>query len=290
MAGYLDVEVDHVLLEREIGPRCIFFSQEAWIGIFQEVLENDVRRLGEELRHYFAVVDLTEDELLRSARVALALERYVTLESLDAVTINCHTSYFRHNEQVAIIACFAASRLTTAGVPVACTGDILTTVAMLIGKVLGAPVLYCECDLIDYDRGVMVMANTGEADFGLCERGSRIMMVRNTHFGPGKQCGGGCHFLRIKPGPATLLGFSPNALTRGGWNLIAATGRILGTIHDKLMAGNCEFEFDRKPVKDAFNLWVRAGATHHGALCAGDWRREICSAAEMLGIGGEVIA
>jgi L-arabinose isomerase len=86
-----------------------------------------------------------------------------------------------------------------------------------------------------------------------------------------------------------LIGFSPNAFARGGWSLIAAPGVIRGTIHDRLTVGNCEFEFERQPVVEAFNAWVKAGAAHHGALSTGDLREEIVLLAGMMEIEGALI-
>lgn len=137
----------------------------------------------------------------------------------------------------------------------------------------------------------MAIANTGECDYTLCHRGTEIHLLPNPHFGPGGSYGQGvCHFLRIAPGAATLIGFSPNAFARGGWSLIAAPGIIRGTIHDRLTVGNCDFEFERKPVEEAFKAWAEAGATHHGAMSTGDLREEISLLAEMMEIEGAVIA
>lgn len=290
MAGYLDVEVDPQRLQDEIGPKCIFYSPETWFDYVHSIQEN-VEPQVDAVRRGSKIMDLSDTELNRSVRVALALERLVADESLDACTINCHSEFFRHDERVGVVACLGASRLTTAGTAVACTGDILTTVGMLLGKWLGSAVLYCECDLIDYEAGVMAMANTGECDYQLREPGTEIEVYRNPHFGGGNGCiQGACHSLKVRPGRATLMGFSPNAFAKGGWSLIVAPGEVTEAFHEKLIAGNCEFRFDRKPVEAAFDAWVNAGATHHGALCTGDLSQEIDYLAKMIGIEGTIIS
>lgn len=288
--GYLDVEVDPIRLEKELGVRCIFYPREVWLEHVEAIASKDAISLATEFKRRFKLINIKKDELERSCRVALALQHWMDEEALDAATINCHTNYFRQEPRVGVVACLAASRSTTAGRPVACTGDILTTIAMLIGKALGAAVLYCECDLIDYQKNAMAMANTGECDYTLCHREEDIHVLSNPHFGPAGTCGqGACHFLRIAPGAATLIGFSPNAFARGGWSLIAAPGVIRGTIHDRLTVGNCEFEFERQPVVEAFNAWAKAGAAHHGALSTGDLREEIILLAGMMEIEGALI-
>lgn len=290
MAGYLDVETDPGRLQDDIGPKCIFYSLDKWIDHVRAIPE-DVEAQVEAVQREFKVMDVSDAELKRSVRVAMALERLVADEGWDACTINCHSNFFRLEESVGVVACLGASQLTTAGTAVACTGDILTTVAMLLGKWLGSAVLYCECDLIDYDEGVMAMANTGECDYHLREPGTEIEVYSNPHFGGGNGCiRGTCHSLKVRPGRATLLGFSPNAIAKGGWSLIAASGEITERFHRKLIAGNCEFRFDRKPVEAAFDAWANAGATHHGALCTGDLREEIGYLAKMIGIEGTTIS
>ena len=290
MAGYLDVEVDPRRLQDDIGPKCIFCSPEKWFDHVRSVPE-DIESRVDAVRREFKVMDVSDAELKRSIRVAMAMESLVADEAWDACTINCHSNFFRRDERVGVVACLGASQLTTAGTAVACTGDILTTVAMLLGKWLGSAVLYCECDLIDYDAGVMAMANTGECDYHLREPGTEIEVYSNPHFGGGNGCiHGACHSLKVRPGRATLVGFSPNEFAKGGWSLIAASGEITEGFHEKLIAGNCEFRFDRKPVEASFDAWVNAGATHHGALCTGDLRQEIGYLAKMIGIEGTIIS
>lgn len=290
MDGYLDVEIEASNLESSLGTRIVPCSLQEWKSHLDSVDDVMTEAEAAVCRDRFESVEMENGELSRSVRVALALERWMDALDLDAAAINCHTEYLRFSEDAGIAACLGASRQTTNGRPVACTGDIPTAIAMWIGKAFGAPVLYCECDAIDYAKGTMVMANTGECDYGLCKPGGRVKICPNEHFGPGGKNGqGACHFVPMASGPATLLGFSPNSTAKGGWILIAASGRIEGTFHDKLLAGNCEFRFTRQPVAAAFDSWAKAGATHHGALALGDITREIRDLADMLGIEAAII-
>jgi hypothetical protein len=67
-----------------------------------------------------------EQSLERSLRAALALQAVVDRHTLDGGAFNCHVPQFRFGDEIGIAPCWALGRLTTAGRPFTCTGDILT--------------------------------------------------------------------------------------------------------------------------------------------------------------------
>src|SRR5205085_373984 len=82
--------------------------------------------------------------------------------------INCHVPALRFGTEVGVSPCLALGRLTTAGRPWTCAGDVVTSIAMLTVKALGLPALYHEIEAVDWDADEIILANTGEHDLGLC--------------------------------------------------------------------------------------------------------------------------
>ena len=83
------------------------------------------------------------------------------------------STQFRFGEPIGIAPCWALGRLTTAGRPFTCTGDIVTAVAMLTTKRLGGAAVYHEIEAIDYATGEVVIANSGEHDLAWSAPGAR---------------------------------------------------------------------------------------------------------------------
>ena len=104
------------------------------------------------------------DSLDRSLRAAAALQAVADAHRLDGGAFNCHVPQFRFGDTIGIAPCWGLGRLTSAGRPFSCTGDIVTAVAMLTTKRLGGAALYHEIEAIDYATGEVVIANSGEHD------------------------------------------------------------------------------------------------------------------------------
>ena len=146
--GYADVSIDQELLRNKLGTEIIWIDQAELESAYRSVATERIRSHQEEVNREYAV-EVPGDILEASIRIALALEDLVGGHSLDAVALNCHSDLFRRNPEIGLVACYGASRLTGTGVPVSCTGDVPTVIAMLILKTLGGQSQYCECV---YDR------------------------------------------------------------------------------------------------------------------------------------------
>jgi L-arabinose isomerase len=276
--GYLDVEVSPLDLER--------------LG----VTERSVR--ADELNDAFARVDAARidvgfGDLLsrgwtrregpadeRSMRLALALDDLAEAASAVAVTVNCHSDVLRWNPEVGITACLGASLLTARGVPVSCTGDLPTALALLLGRGLSGRSLYCEFYTPERETGLMLLAAGGEGDPAWADVEYPIVVEPNEHY-PGDQGAGSSISFRLEPGPATALSLSPVDAT---WRLAWATGEIVEARYDSMGGPNGMFRFDSGSAFEAGARWIESGATHHNALARGRLDVEIPVLARALGI------
>ena len=141
----------------------------------------------------------------RSLRAACALDDLVARHRLDAGAINCHVPEIRFGDDIGIAPCFALGRQTSRGIPWACAGDVVTAVAMMTLKGLGAAAQYHELESLDYETGELVVASSGEHDLAFA--GEQPRLVRNHWFDRDARCGA-CACFGAPPGPATLVGFT----------------------------------------------------------------------------------
>jgi L-arabinose isomerase len=207
------------------------------------------------------------DDLDRAIRQALALDALAEEEALACGSLACRGAF-----GVAMpggsLGCLATSLMTGSGRPFSATGDLVTAVAMHIGKRLGGATLYCELDAVDRARDAFLVANTGEADFAWCPPGGRAS-IRPAAAHSGREVPGVVLEHDLAAGPATMLGLVPD-LEAGAFRLIALEGDVPDDpARTALKVTQGWFRTARRPALAAFEAWAEAGATHHGALSRG---------------------
>lgn len=215
-----------------------------------------------------------------SARLALALSDIVDDAGAAAVTVNCHSTALRWNPHIGIAACLGASLLTERGVPVSCTGDLPTSLALLLAHTLSRSALYCEFYTPEHETGLMLLAAGGEGDPSWADPAGSVVVEPNEHY-PGEVGAGASLSFKLEPGPATVLSLSP---TSNGWVLAWATGEIVEARYTGIGGPNGMFRFDSGPAFAAGERWIESGATHHNALARGRLDVELPVLARALGI------
>jgi L-arabinose isomerase len=286
--GYLDVVVDRQALKRDLGVEIVDISEQELTQVFRSVTAEQEEKALMEMRNTAQVCDLTGAVESKCARLTAAMEALVREYRLDGGAINCHTPYFRENPLIGIVACYTVSRLLQEGIPFTCTGDVLTALAALIVEFLGAPPQWCECVMIDYDRDFMLLSNTGEGNPRMAAQPGSVRIIANRQFERGGEAGA-CLAFPLRPGPATLLGFSPKKSALGGWSLLVAEGDILDEHFPKIGSPNSAFRFKGGSTADAFNRWCLGGATHHGIVTHGKYVDVFRDVADFLGIEAWVV-
>lgn len=284
--GYLNVVADDEDLREHIGPSLVRVSREEFTEAFASVPAERVDGLAAELRSRY-VVEAPDEELRPSVQLVCALRDLVERYALSGGTFNCW-DFSVHSPRLGVIGCLANALLTTEGIPFTCTGDIITAIAMYLAKQLGGACFYCELDTIDYQRDMVLCANTGEGDFSLAPD-CRLCRVIASGAASGRRARGCSVLYPAREGQATLVGFSPNGFAPSGYALQVAPGAVLGTPELAIRVPTLWFRFRNGPTASAFERWLQAGATHHVALAWGDLTEELEAVASALGIQAIVI-
>jgi L-arabinose isomerase len=289
--GYAHVDVDDAALRAATGIELVPVDPGEVVERYRLIPDRDVRALESDVRRDWTLAgDLTDgDSLERSLRAALALEAVVDAHDLDGGAFNCHVPQFRFGEPVGIAPCWGLGRLTSAGRPFTCTGDIVTAVAMLTTKRLGGAAVYHEIEAIDYETDEVVIANSGEHDLAWLAAGERPRLQRNGWFcGKDPHCGV-CAAFEPSPGPATLVGFTPHPRSRGGFRFVVARGELTSRRFPETGTVNGAFRFADGPVEAAWGRWALAGVNHHSSATPGDLSAEVVAIANHLAIDAVVV-
>ena len=288
--GYAHVDVDDAALRAATGIELVGVDPNEVVARYREVDDADVRALEADVRRDWTFEgDPSPDSLDRSLRAALALEAVVDAHGLDGGAFNCHVPQFRFGEPIGIAPCWALGRLTSAGRPFTCTGDIVTAVAMLTTKRLGGAAVYHEIEAIDYATDEVVIANSGEHDLAWLPPGVRPRLGPNGWFcGKDPHCGV-CAVLEPPPGPATLVGFTPHPHARGGFRYVVARGELTARTFPETGTVNGTFRFVDGPVEAAWARWASAGVNHHSSATPGDLSSDVAAIARHLGIEAVIV-
>lgn len=281
--GYDCVDADDARLRAATGIEAVRIEAAELRELYLTVEPARVRELESEARAIFTVAENVEgDSLARTLRAAAALDDLVERHRLDAGAINCHVPEIRFGADVGIAPCYALGRQTSNGIPWACAGDVVTAVAMLTLKLLGAAAQYHELESLDYETGELVIASSGEHDLAFGD-GARPALVRNLWFDGDEHCGA-CACFGAPAGPATLVGFTELDGPQPGYRYIVAPGAFTATAWPGVGTPYAAFRFSGDDSVASWTRWCRAGANHHSAATPGELAREVAAVAAFLGV------
>jgi L-arabinose isomerase len=278
LPGYLDVESTAAELARlGVTEHAVGVEEldDAFGAVDDERIVRGLRDIGE--RGWIRREGSADD---RSMRLALALRDLVRSVDAVAATVNCHSDMLRWNPVIGITACLGASLLTAEGIPVSCTGDLPTALALVLARALSGRALYCEFYTPERETGLMLLAAGGEGDPAWADPDHPVVVEPNDHY-PGDHGAGTSLSFRLEQGPATALSLSPVGTT---WRLAWATGEIVEARYDTMGGPNGMFRFDSGSAFEAGARWISSGATHHNALACGRLDIEMPVLARALGI------
>jgi L-arabinose isomerase len=285
--GYDCVVCDPAELTNAIGLQVVEIAPAELARHYEQTEESAVERVRVETEREFELaggLTAADEGLQRSLRFATALEEFDEAHRVDAGAINCHIPELRYSSDLGIAPCFALGRETTRGVPWACAGDMLTAVALLTTKLLGAAALYHELETIDYDSDELVIANTGEHDLAWADPQLKPQLRANGWFASDPICGA-CACLNPPAGPATLVAFVPHPAEPSGFRYIVAEGEFTSRRYPEAGTPNAAFRFRERSGVDGFTAWALAGASHHSSSTPGHLAGQIAQVASHLRVG-----
>lgn len=252
--GYACVDANDARLSEALGAEVVNLTAQDFLTRYETIDARAVETAVDDMSSAYTVPAGLSEEYRPAVRATVALRALVDEYQLDAGAFNCHVPEVRLGTAIGFAPCLALGHCNSAGVPWACTGDVLTAVAMLTAKSLTGAALYHELETCDY-TGEFVVANSGEHDLAVGEPPALV--------GPNPWWPGLCASTSPRPGPATLIAF---AQLDSGHRFIAAAGKVTDRRFGDAGTSNGAFAFSTDPAHTAWEAWCRAGANHHSAL------------------------
>ena len=282
--GMLDIYSD-------LTQQCAYFGGHIEIVEVDELaaLRREVTdaQVHERVEVFFDAFDIQDDcprqELERSARTSVALDRLVEAHRLGALAYYYMGTGNPENEDAISSIILGNSMLTAHGVPVAGEMEVKNAQAMKIMDSFGAGGSFTEYYAMDYLDDVILMGHDGPGHIRIAQGKTKVRPLEVYH---GKVGRGLSVEMSVRHGPVTLL--SVVQTVDGRLELLVAEGEsVPGPI---LHIGNTNSRYPFPTGARQFvEKWNAHGPAHHCAVGVGHVRSRIEKLGRLLGMQVAVV-
>lgn len=282
--GMMDLYVDETKIYNQFGIYTEFLELYQIKNAMGEVTVELLEECRQFIKDHFALtVSQNAREFEELCKVTAAMISLIREQNLDAVAF--HYAGETQGEYKEIIGPMniVFSALIALGIPCCVEGDIKTTIAMLITKVLAGCCATAELYSMDLENDTCLIGHSGSSDFALSDEKP---VLRESEVFHGKSGKGYLTQFLVKKGPVTLLALSEDG--EGNYRLIAAEGESVPGDILALGDTNTRVRFPI-PVREFMDRWCMAGPSHHSSMAVGSWMDLIRKTAVVLGLELEVI-
>ena len=282
-----DMHADPTAVSKTFGLHVPLFEPDDIYKLFKTVTEEEIKAKSDLIKAEFDMPDpksdpvtmkLTEEDLYRSAKAAVALDKFIEKYNLSGFAY-----YYEGIEGTPIrdlVTSFIVgnSILNAEGIPMCGEFDIKTCIAMLIMDRLDIGGSFAEFHPFDFKEDFILVGHDGPHHLRIADGKPILRSLTKFHGKPGN--GASVEF-KIKEGPITMLGITQNAT--GGFKFVIGEGYSKkGPIPP---TGNTNTRgFFEPTTKEFVKKWVMEGPTHHYALGIGHHADTIAKIGEILGI------
>ena len=282
--GMTDLMQDNYALMDIFGCSCWPVDHDEVTEAFLKIDDKAAKRLIEQETRSGKTIDVEENMMIRSAKLALAVEEIVNRHSLDAVAL--FDQIWMFNEEVGIIPSYATSRMLENHVPFACEADVLRAIAMLVLEEVAGHSTFLEHYILDYKNDVMFNAHENHGNMALAdpEYGARIMASiysEGTH-----GFGAACCFSH-KPGDITL--FSIGNIGECKVQFVCSQGQALKMKPRDISSPQTFFKWQGGGIKEFSQKWLMAAPSHHHVAAYGKLNSTLNKVANMVGAACQIV-
>jgi L-arabinose isomerase len=275
--GMTDLMIDQLSMRQFVGPVCWPVEPEKVSVAMGQVSDEAVKVLVEKESARYKI-DMDADQLQRSCRLALALEKVTREGKFDAVA--SFDQVWLTDARVGIIPAYATGRLCELGIPCSTEADLTTVTAMLILQEIAGKSTFLENYVIDFKRDAMILSHDGHGNPVMASKPAEVTLKHSIYY-QGVNGFGASFEYAYAPGPVTNLALVNVA---GGWRLNISEGESLPIKPRPVAAPQMLFKPRNLNIKVWCDAWCKAGSPHHMALAFGHLSRKIKVYAEMQGL------
>jgi L-arabinose isomerase len=277
--GMLDIYTDLTAQLACFGGHMEILEVEELAAIRRDISQAAVDAKLAEFRASFDIQpDVSEVELLRAARTAVALDQLVEKHRLGSMAYYYMGTGSEENEDVMTSVILGNSLLTGQGVPVAGEYEVKNAQAMKIMDTFGIGGSFTEYYAADFREDVVLLGHDGPGHIKIASSKTKVRPLDVYH---GKVGRGLSVEMSVQHGPVTLLSVIEGANGRPEF-LVAEGESVPGPI---LQIGNTNSRYNFPIGARGFmEQWNAHGPAHHCAIGVGHISGKLKKLAALLGI------
>ncbi len=287
-SGMLDMYSDFAMIQSQTGMHVELLEMCDLDEHFEEITENEIEKKLEEIYKFFVISGdspsdpiakkPTEEQMLWSAKVAVAQEKMVEDYGLNGLAYFYHGKNDNHYERVQSGFIVGHSLLTAKGIPCSGEGDLKTAVAMKICDTLGVGGSFSEIVAIDYLNQSIILGHDGPFHINISD-GKPVLRGMGVYHG--KRGQGVSVEANVIQGPITMLGVTQTR--EGNLKFIISEGEAIKK--PILTIGNTQTHIKFNVDPDTYmDKWFEEAPTHHLAMSVGHNAELFKKVAYILGI------
>jgi len=286
-SGMLDMYSDFTMIQAQTGIHIEVLEMCDLELYLKNITEEEIKEKLVQIEDFFEISDdspsdpiakkPTQEQLIWSAKIAVAQEKMVLNNNLDSVSYYYHgrDNYYEHIQSGFIV---GHSLLTAHGIACSGEGDIKTALAMKICDILNKGGSFCEIVAADFNRNTMILGHDGPFHFAIS---NEKPILRGMGIYHGKRGAGISVEAKVKSGPVTTLGVTQTIDGRLKFNISEGE-----TIEAPILRnGNTSthIRFSKNPA-EYMDKWFQEAPTHHLALSVGHNKELFIKIAQLLKI------
>jgi L-fucose isomerase-like protein len=125
---------------------------------YQKVTDKEAKRVaGKWTERADKIIEPTAKDILKAARLHLAIERIIDENALDVFALDCLELFYKGS--IPALPCMSFHELSYDGMPGICEGDLSSAVSIMIGKQLTGQIGYISDPVIDNGRGEIIYSH-----------------------------------------------------------------------------------------------------------------------------------
>jgi len=276
--GMYDLELSKTFLKSTFDVNIIYIQASHLLDQWETVTDDEVKAVTDKLLSRFKKRDITDDDVKRAVKLAIAMEKLSKKFRLDAM---CFLDQHFVQKQTRTTARIGASLLMEySDMTVNCEGDLGGLVMMMLMKsISGTPALMAEWGEYDKDLNTCLLMGHGIGVPALAASDDKVTLTPTPEEWGFEGSGLNYEFI-LKPGKSTIGHIIETAT---GYKMIVSPAESLDfpTLNYSEMHAVLQV---KTPIQDYLEKVFESGVTHHCIAGVGDMSKELCMVAEYLGV------
>lgn len=277
--GMVDLMIDQLSLCNKVGPVTWPLEHDEVARIATEIPAEDVTKLIKEEKNKYSQVNVPDNALEKSFRLALALEKIVKKYDMDAMAL--FDQIWLNDPRIGVIPSYGTSRLTAMGIPFTCEADVAQACSMLILQNLVGHATFLENYVMDFEKDAMILSHDGHGNPSLATKPEKVFIKPSIYY-QGVNGFGASFEYAYKPGDFTLLSLVP--VGKNQWRMVVAEGEALPMNPRPIVAPQMLFKYGGGSISEYATKWCYAGPSHHMVGAYGHLAHSLQKVASVIGI------